>query len=196
MLGASNHYKLPISYDYTTAGRLRDIIATISAHAARLNSRAHKLSYDWDLMTFNPDISTGHRRVVDAMIVDRTARRADVMIGSYAPGDADSTIGCHTSKTTPAAVVVINFLGPIGYIINNANLTFLLLFITSGVVMTFSERLHSTNMGFVSTRVRFRPSGVVKFASAMAGRRSPSVPCARSSTRTEPRSRCSRAART
>ena len=72
MLGASNHYKLPISYFYTTAGRLRDVIATISAHAARLNSRAHKLSYDWDLMTFNPDISTGHRRVVDAMIVDRT----------------------------------------------------------------------------------------------------------------------------
>ena len=33
-------------------------------------------------MTFNPDISTGRRRVVDAMIVDRTARRADVIIGS------------------------------------------------------------------------------------------------------------------
>ena len=53
MLGASNQHKLPISYDYTTAGRIRDVTATIYASAARnanvminLNSRAHKLSYD------------------------------------------------------------------------------------------------------------------------------------------------------
>ena len=59
----------------------------------RLNQRARKLSNSWDLITFNPDISTGRRRVVDAMIVDCTARRADVMIGSYTPGSAASTIG-------------------------------------------------------------------------------------------------------
>ena len=82
MLGASNQHKLPISFFYTTAGRIRDVTATICAHAARLNSRAHELGYDSDVMTFNPDISTGRRRVVDAMIVARTARRADVMIGS------------------------------------------------------------------------------------------------------------------
>ena len=90
------------------------------------------------------------------MIVDRTARRADVMIGSYATGDAAYTIGYHTSKTTPTAVIVINFLGSIGYIIINAIFALLILLITSGVVMTFSERLHSTNMEFVSAPVRFR----------------------------------------
>ena len=103
-----------------------------------------------------PDDRVSQR--VDAMIVARTARRADVMIGSYSPGDADSTIGYLTSKITPTADVVIN-LGPIAYIILNAILILLLLLMTSGVVMTFSGWLHSTNMEFVSTRVRFRPSG-------------------------------------
>jgi hypothetical protein len=34
MLGASNPNKLPISYFYTTAGRIRDVTATIHARAA------------------------------------------------------------------------------------------------------------------------------------------------------------------
>ena len=96
------------------------------------------------------------------MVIDRTARRADVMIGSYATGDAALTIGYMTSKNCSVGVK-INFLRPIGYIIITAVFTLLLLLIYSGVVTTFSERLHFTTMGFVSARVRFRPSGVAKF---------------------------------
>ena len=63
-----------------------------------LNHRAHKLRDDWDLMTFGTDISAGRRRVVNAMIIDRTARRADIMIGSHATGDAALMTGHLTSK--------------------------------------------------------------------------------------------------
>ena len=41
MLGASNHYKLPISYLGRTAGRFRNVIAMINAHAAHRAARPY-----------------------------------------------------------------------------------------------------------------------------------------------------------
>ena len=63
------------------------------------------------MLTFNPDASAGSHHVLDAMIVDRTARRADVMIGSHAPGTAPASIGnpARMNDTSPTLGVVMNF---------------------------------------------------------------------------------------
>ena len=130
MSGASNHNQLPISFFKSTAGRLRDVNATIGARAARranimigINSRANELGYDSDLMAFEPDLWCD-----DA-----------IMIGAYSPGDVTATIGNPApTKNTPTLEVVnvMNFES-IGYLVHNAILIFLILLADSGVVMTF-----------------------------------------------------------
>jgi hypothetical protein len=114
MLGASNQHKLPSLFFYTTAGRIRDVTATICAHAARsatimigINSRAHELGYDSDFTTFEPDLW----------------RDATSMIGDPLATDME-----------PPLEVVMNS-EPIGYLAHNAILLLLIMLKNALVVI-------------------------------------------------------------